>query len=459
MEVQTVRWKLSAKLIFTNMVSGAAGFMVVVGYLSVIEPGLMSGSNAKWASDWRIPLLLVVGFLGGLISSAIMYVMTLKFLRSLESMIETAESVAHGNFGSSKVFAADDEESGRIAAAMHEIINKMRAIIELMKKISDGDFTHQVKAEEAGEMTKMLEQTIHALKSLIVQVKNTSSQVASASAEILTVSERMEEGIRKQAEQAAKVARVAEDLATSVIEVAQSSRNVVTNSREALNSSTAAKDAAGKGGVVVASTIERMTHIASVVSTMSEKISSLDKRSQEIGAIIEVINDISDQTSLLALNAAIEAARAGEHGRSFAVVAEEVRRLADRTADATASVTDRIEEIQRQTAEVVTAMGSWKGQVEEGMVQASGAGAALKVIVEHSGGVQTMVHHIVAATEEQTQATDDMSRNIEGITRSIDQIAMVSQDAAVGANEVKRSAADLARLTEDLLHLTERFKT
>ncbi|MGH7145432.1 MAG: methyl-accepting chemotaxis protein [Planctomycetota bacterium] len=458
MEVQVARWKLVWKLIFTNMLSGFAGFVVLFGYMVWVEPHLVTVRGGEWPLT-RIVLFFVAGFGGGVLSSLLMYFLTMKFLSSLESTIATAESVAHGDFSIGRVFAADDEESGRIANAMQEIVNKMRTIVELLKKIADGDFTYAVRPEDAGEMTKMLEQTVEALKRLIVQVKNTSSQVASASAEILTVSERMEEGIRKQAEQAAKVARVAEDLATSVIEVAQSSRNVVNNSKEALNSSTAAKEAAAKGGAVVSSTIERMTHIAAVVVQMSEKISSLDKRSQEIGAIIEVINDISDQTSLLALNAAIEAARAGEHGRSFAVVAEEVRRLADRTADATASVTDRIEEIQRQTSEVVTAMGEWKKQVEEGSAQAAGAGSALKVIVDHSGGVQTMVHHIVAATEEQTQATDDMSRNIEGITRSIDQIAMVSQDAAVGANEVKRSAADLARLTEDLLHLTERFKT
>ncbi|HCD31133.1 MAG TPA: hypothetical protein DER01_01920 [Phycisphaerales bacterium] len=188
-----------------------------------------------------------------------------------------------------------------------------------------------------------------------------------------------------------------------------------------------------------------------MVNRAGEAIDGLGVRGEEIGQIIGVINDIADQTNLLALNAAIEAARAGEHGRGFAVVADEVRKLAERTMQATKEVTKSITAIQSETSHAVEQMGEGTQRVNQGVTHAEKAGNALEAIVNGSKLVSTMIQSIAAASDQQSTATQEISR-------SIDTINSVTRHSAEGAQQAASAAVQLSDKSERLRHLVGQFK-
>jgi methyl-accepting chemotaxis protein len=193
-----------------------------------------------------------------------------------------------------------------------------------------------------------------------------------------------------------------------------------------------------------------MKKIAEVVKRSAETVQALGKSSDQIGEIIGVIDDIADQTNLLALNAAIEAARAGEQGRGFAVVADEVRKLAERTTKATKEIASMIKTIQNDTAGAVESMKEGTKKVDEGIRLSDRAGASLDEIVEISQQVTDMIAQIAAASEEQSSASEQISKNVEAISN-------VTGETASGVQQVARAAEDLNRLTEGLQQLVNKF--
>jgi methyl-accepting chemotaxis protein len=180
-------------------------------------------------------------------------------------------------------------------------------------------------------------------------------------------------------------------------------------------------------------------------------VESLGVRSDQIGAIIGTIEDIADQTNLLALNAAIEAARAGEQGRGFAVVADEVRALAERTTRATKEIGEMIKAIQKETREAVAAMVLGVRQVETGTIEAAKSGVALQDILQQVNDVAMQVNQIATAAEEQTATTSEISSNMQQITE-------VVQLTSQGANESAMAAAQLSGNAEELQRLVQQFK-
>jgi methyl-accepting chemotaxis protein len=194
-----------------------------------------------------------------------------------------------------------------------------------------------------------------------------------------------------------------------------------------------------------------MKRIAGVVKKSSHTIQALGRSSKQIGEIVSVINEIADQTNLLALNAAIEAARAGEQGRGFAVVADEVRKLAERTTKATKEIASMIKSIQKDTEEAVYSMDEGTREVDNGIGLADKAGASLKEIMQVSQRVADMVTEIAAASEEQSRAGEEISNNVESINKLAEQTATRTQ-------QVARSAEDLDRLTETLRQVVSQFK-
>jgi methyl-accepting chemotaxis protein len=201
----------------------------------------------------------------------------------------------------------------------------------------------------------------------------------------------------------------------------------------------------------VRQTVEEITKIADDVKRSAEAVTSLGKKGEQIGQIIEVINDIAEQTNLLALNAAIEAARAGEHGRGFAVVADEVRKLAERTTTATEEVARSIKEIQADTDGAVKRIESGSKRVAKGVELANNAGGALGKIVDASHSVASMVESIAAAAEEQSAASEQISRSIE-------QINAVTLESTQGAQQAAQAATQLSQQAELLQSMVGKFK-
>ncbi|HEX3075132.1 MAG TPA: methyl-accepting chemotaxis protein, partial [Ignavibacteriales bacterium] len=188
-----------------------------------------------------------------------------------------------------------------------------------------------------------------------------------------------------------------------------------------------------------------------VVSQAAINVQELGKSSEQIGEIIQVIDDIADQTNLLALNAAIEAARAGEQGRGFAVVADEVRKLAERTTLATKEIAGTINKIQKNTAITVESIVKGTEEVERGRELASRTGTYLKEIISSSERTAEVVTQVAAATEEQSAAAEQISKNVESVSN-------IAEESSAGAMQIAKAADDLNRLAVQLQNLVNRFR-
>ena len=313
--------------------------------------------------------------------------------------------------------------------------------------IATGDLTvdvTQTSRDEIGQLSASFKKMVDSLRETIGQVGEASTAVASASNQISSSTEEMAAGAQEQTSQAGEVASAVEEMTKTIVE----------NSRNAGSTAETAKQArlaAEQGGKVVEETVAGMNRIADVVHQSADTVKALGKSSDQIGEIIGVIDDIADQTNLLALNAAIEAARAGEQGRGFAVVADEVRKLAERTTKATKEIASMIKKIQGETVGAVSAMEQGTKEVEKGKMLADKAGESLKEIVDVSQKVTDMVSQIAAASEQQSSASEQISKNVEAISA-------VTGQTASGTQQIAKAAEDLNRLTDTLAQLISRFR-
>jgi methyl-accepting chemotaxis protein len=247
-----------------------------------------------------------------------------------------------------------------------------------------------------------------------------------------------------QANRSNQIATAAEEMSQTVIDIAKNASNIAQSSSE-----TAA--IAKKGEEVVEKSVIESKTIVETVNASAHVMQSLGQKSKQIGEIIDVINDIADQTNLLALNAAIEAARAGEQGRGFAVVADEVRKLAERTAKATSEISSMIGSIQGEVASAVDAMNHTNEKVNVGLQYSVEAGEQLKAIVQSVTSLQNLVQQIATATEE-------MSTTSEAISGDIQAVAGGAKEILGGSDQIAQSSSELARLAGDLKVIVQQFK-
>lgn len=329
------------------------------------------------------------------------------------------------------------------------ITGPINKIVERIKDIAEGegDLTQRVdenRKDEVGDLAKWFNVFVNKIHGIINEFASSTNEVASAATEIAASSEEMARGISEQEAQTLQVSSAIEEMSSTVAEVAQKSSNASTISN-------AAGKIAKDGGEVVQHTIESINTIATVVQESAVAIQELGERSEQIGQIIEVINDIADQTNLLALNAAIEAARAGEHGRGFAVVADEVRKLADRTTKATKEIASSILAIQDNTKGAVERMNYGTQCVQEGVDLASQSGQVLNKIMSGSEEVANMIQSIAAAAEEQASASDQIARNVEAI-------ASVTKESSQGVGQSVAAATQLSQKSEELRRMVGQFK-
>ena len=318
---------------------------------------------------------------------------------------------------------------------------------KVLDQMATGDFTTRVTGDYHGDHQKIknsINNLGNSVVDLVKQLTDAIEATASASTQISSSAEEMAAGAQEQSAQTGEVSAAVEQMAATIVETTQNASQAAELAKQAGNT-------ANEGGKVVKQTIDGIESIAKVVSDASEIVEELGVSSDKIGEIIQVIDDIADQTNLLALNAAIEAARAGEQGRGFAVVADEVRKLAERTTTATKEIADMIKQIQSQTAEAVKSMRSGKEETEKGKDLAKQAGTSLGEIKVGSDHVMNAVEQVATASEEQSATVEQISKNVEGINT-------VAQESAAGVEQIARASEDLNRLTDGLQSLVQQFK-
>jgi len=334
------------------------------------------------------------------------------------------------------------------------ILRPIMRIKDVVNSYAKGDLTTRADvkvafmgkelSDEVSQLGKSVDEMADKMSTVIGKMSESSKHLAVASNQLNVSSTSMEIGANKQNEQTTHVATAMEEMAATVMEVARSSQDVA-------ESAAGARDIAGNGGSVVRDAIIAMQEVSESTSVTADMIGKLGDSSEEIGTIVSVINDIADQTNLLALNAAIEAARAGEQGRGFAVVADEVRKLAERTGTATKEISSMIGAIQSDTGVAVNAMSAGTKKVENGVKLANEAGESLGQIDAGIQNVSDMINQIATATEEQSATTDEININMEAITE-------VSVSTIYSIKEVVRSSDELSVLAKDLDALVSGFK-
>lgn len=325
---------------------------------------------------------------------------------------------------------------------IRNFVTRINRVAGAMNKVADGDLSIQLKIyanDEIGDLGRNINKTINSFNGMITSIKETAVQVANAAGQMYSAAEQIATGAEQAAAQAGSVATASEEMSATSSEIAQ-------NCSMAAESSQQATASASDGVKVVRETVAGMDRIAQRVKDTARTVEHLGARSDQIGEIVGTIEDIADQTNLLALNAAIEAARAGEQGRGFAVVADEVRALAERTTKATKEIGQMIRAIQTETKGAVASMEEGVNEVENGTRDAANSGKALEQILEQVNSVTMQINQIATAAEEQTATTTEITNNIQQITEVVQSSAGTSQESASAASKVSNLAAELERL-------------
>jgi methyl-accepting chemotaxis protein len=330
------------------------------------------------------------------------------------------------------------------------IVAPVVLVSDRSQRMAQGDFTlngmhHGRGKDEIGVMMQSFAAMVAKVGDTVGRLKMSIMNLSSSSEELSATAESLSRGAVQQTHQAKEVASATTQMSQTISDVAQ---NAVQAAEAAKNSS----EAATGGKEIVAMTAERLATITETVKETSQTIETLSRSSEQIGEIVNLIHTIADQTNLLALNAAIEAARAGEQGKGFAVVADEVRKLADRTTTATKDIEQKISAIQTEAEKSLAAVNKGYAEVEKGVGLAKSASESLDTIVKASTQVLDMVQRIAVATEEQSAAAEEITRNMGTISEVTDQ-------SSESTNQIQQAARSLAQLALEIQNSMAWFKT
>lgn len=321
-------------------------------------------------------------------------------------------------------------------------ISRLNEAITNIEKTNDLTLHIEVASQdENGQMASAFNSMIGKFHAIVKDLHSSIEHLASSSEELSASAVQIAGGSQSQSSRAAQVSTATQEMSATIIEVAKNVFGAADAAKEASN-------VAVKGGQIVSESIESMNGIAETAKESSAIISALGNRSNQIGDIVNVIDDIADQTNLLALNAAIEAARAGEQGRGFAVVADEVRKLAEKTMKATKEIGEMIKAMQDETGKAISSMQEEVHAVEKGVRLAKEAGEALSEIVSKVDVVTTMVHQVTTATEQQSAATEQISGDIAAVADVINETSSSAQQIAKASQEMAELASSLKSTVE-----------
>ncbi|MDX9856986.1 MAG: methyl-accepting chemotaxis protein [candidate division Zixibacteria bacterium] len=395
-------------------------------------------------SGFTLKLMIVVSIVGSLIGLLMAYIFQRTITRPIKMLQGAGSALAQGDISFNVTYTGRDEIGG-LAEAFRASQEYLRELADAARRIADNDLTVRVKPKsEQDALGTSFSVMAMNLSGMVRQLADNASQLVTAANQISSSSEEMSRGAQTQTDQMSQVTAAIEEMSQTIMESSQ-------NAGEASSASENASEVARQGGEIVSRTIREMQQVNAVVSASADAIRKLATSADEIGKIVSVIDEISDQTNLLALNAAIEAARAGEQGRGFAVVADEVRKLAERTGRATGEIASMIKTIQAETADAVSSMEVGISEVGKGRELVDQAGDSLTEIVAISQRVMDMIRHIAEAAQEQSSTAEEISKNVQSV-------ANIARDTSSGADQSAAAAEQLHRQAESLQQMVARFK-
>ncbi|OLY76624.1 chemotaxis protein [Pseudomonas sp. ATCC PTA-122608] len=338
---------------------------------------------------------------------------------------------------------------GIVAAVIitRQITRPLRETLAVVERIASGDLSHNIQVtrrDELGVLQQGIQRMGTTLRELISGIRDGVTQIAAAAEELSAVTEQTSAGVNSQKIETDQVATAMHEMTATVQEVAR-------NAEQASQAASAADGEARAGDKVVAEAIAQIERLAAEVARSTDAMTHLQQESNKIGSVMDVIKAVAEQTNLLALNAAIEAARAGEAGRGFAVVADEVRGLAQRTQKSTEEIEGLVAGLQNGTQQVAAVMNNSRSLTDSSVELTRKAGVSLENITRTVSNIQSMNQQIAAAAEQQSAVAEEISRSIVNVRD-------VSEQTAAASDETAKSSVELARLGGQLQQMVSHFR-
>jgi len=422
------------------------------------------GIGDAMSAPGKAPMLFfVAAFVCMAMTCAVLFVLSNKVARPVSELVQYSEKFARGEYSSRPQIDSHDDfgliaenftrSSERVSRAVsnhdaqENLQKSVTEFLTVVSQIARGDLTlrGRVTNDALGNVVDSVNYMLENFMKVLERVRKAAVDVSSSANEILLSSEDMASGAVQQDQEITNTSSAVEQLTVSMKQVSNNAEASAEAARRAL-------DAAEQGNRAVRDTLDGMQRIRSSVQATAKKIKSLGDRSLEISEIINVINDITEQTNLLALNAAIEAARAGEAGRGFAVVADEVRKLAEHSRTATKDIAALIKAIQAETNEAVVVMEEGTKEVEVGARLADQAGKALDAISSVVRQSAELVQEISLASKQQVRGT-------EGVANAMQIISNITRQTSQGARQTARTVENMVKLSEQLNEALSQFRT
>ncbi|ALA58266.1 HAMP domain-containing methyl-accepting chemotaxis protein [Nitrospira moscoviensis] len=413
-------------------------------------------------ATYRTNVVLLGGFVALLLGGAIGYFLARYIARNIVHVADVAEQAAAGNLQARAKLESDDEV-GHMAKAFNSMLDRITALVSteeerdmmqkrlmnflvLVSEVGKGDLTKrgEVTADMFGNLADGFNLMIQRFAQLMKQVRESAERVNRSAGALRDNAGQMAGTAKHQADESVKALSAVEQLAVSMRQVAETAGASSESARQVLQ-------ATERGRVAVQETVQDMQSIRSAVQRMSKQVKALGDRSLEISQIVSTIREIANQTNLLALNAAIEAAGAGEAGARFAVVADQVRKLAESSTQATREIADLVKVIQSETQDAVVAMEHETQAVEAGSASALRTGDVFKEISAIAQRSAELAQTIAASAANQTASTDQVGRSIKDFTGG----AVATQKATDSA---RATVEDMAKLAESLTASVAQFK-